>query len=457
MLAGVEVGIAYRFAQLQSTQASLASHLSSGLRVESAADDPSGLAISETIRTKVAGLQQSVENVQTGTNALTVADGVLANITHMLVRVRSLIVEAASDVNSNEQLSAIQIEISQMLFEINRMAANANFNGLKLFDGSHDTYVAPQNNFPTVQEVNIGLLPDGSAPTGDTVYDATNSGTYNPQKLLQNVREGAVQQVEGFLTFEITGYSTNPVDPNLGPLGQPGVYIENDMYSTDPRFAGNVGQEEDSVNAEPTNTGPNFASGGSISFSTPGNWIGIFTNIMADVPNISQQDVGAAIGFVISNPRQSGGGTAITVNDGGNEGNVVSISLPTVSTLALDIANISVLRPTLVDQFDNPIGTKSSNDYAVIDAETRVDNAIAFISDTRAQVGAQVVSLGEDSNSGQTLIANLTQSDSSIRDLSIGDATVAFTKNQVLEQIDKVVLAQARVDDRAVISLVASA
>src|ERR1700722_20844687 len=91
----------------QQNLPSLSSKLASGLRIQSAADDPSGNAISQGLQAKANGLQQSVENVQEGTNLLTVADGTAATIQEILQRINSLIVESNSDINSNEQLEAI--------------------------------------------------------------------------------------------------------------------------------------------------------------------------------------------------------------------------------------------------------------------------------------------------------------------------------------------------------------
>src|SRR5579862_1643800 len=110
--------------------------LASGLRVRSASDDPSGYTISETLQTKVAGLQQSTTNVQTANNLLNVADGALSSIVLVLQRIRSLVVESNSDVNSQNDLQNIQSEINQLLLEINRIAANTSFNGLSLFNGN---------------------------------------------------------------------------------------------------------------------------------------------------------------------------------------------------------------------------------------------------------------------------------------------------------------------------------
>src|SRR5580700_10289762 len=99
----------------QQNLTSLSGKLASGLRIQSAADDPSGNAIAQGLQAKVNGLQQSVENVQEGTNLLTVADGAAATIQEVLQRMNSLVVESNSDINSNEQLLAIQTEIEQEL------------------------------------------------------------------------------------------------------------------------------------------------------------------------------------------------------------------------------------------------------------------------------------------------------------------------------------------------------
>ena len=109
--------------------------LASGLRVRSASDDPSGYTVSETLQTKVAGLQQSVTNVQTANNLLAVADGALTSIEDVLQRIRSLVVESNSDINSQEDLQGIQSEIDQLMIEINKISTTTNFNGLQLFSG----------------------------------------------------------------------------------------------------------------------------------------------------------------------------------------------------------------------------------------------------------------------------------------------------------------------------------
>ena len=133
--------------------------LSSGLRINSAADDPSGNAIATNLTSKVGGLQQSVNNVQNGINALNVANGALETVQNILVRINNLLVEANSDINSTSDLQNIQAEIGQLLTEINTIGEKTNFNGLNLLNGKFDT---SRGTNPSITQV---ASPTGGTPT----------------------------------------------------------------------------------------------------------------------------------------------------------------------------------------------------------------------------------------------------------------------------------------------------
>src|ERR1700684_2864255 len=111
--------------------------LSSGLRINTAADDPSGLAIAESLQAQVNGFDQASRNVQDATNAAQVAEGALQTTTDILQRVRTLAVEGASDIVSDSDRANLQSEVKQLLLEVNRISQNTNFNGHNLLDGSH--------------------------------------------------------------------------------------------------------------------------------------------------------------------------------------------------------------------------------------------------------------------------------------------------------------------------------
>jgi len=128
---------AYR--NLATTQNDLSKSLeklSSGLRINRAADDAAGLAISEGLKSQVGGLTVAARNAQDGISVLQTAEGSLNEVTSILQRVRDLAVQAGNDSNSPESRSAIATEVTALGAELTRIGASANFNGTNLLDGS---------------------------------------------------------------------------------------------------------------------------------------------------------------------------------------------------------------------------------------------------------------------------------------------------------------------------------
>lgn len=421
------------------------SALASGLRVQTAADDPSGLSISESIQGRVNGLQQGVANVQTANNLLTVADATLDSVQRILTRVHALVIQSRSDLKSTDELQGIQTEIDSLLKEINTISGNANFNGVKLFDGSHDTSLATPTSIRFVQsEPN----PDGSTPSSQ-VYDATNSGTPNAGPMIFNVQVNPNDVQSSLVDIRILSYSANAVDPFLGPIGGPGLIFQTTAYSdAGPQFG--AAPMEQYQFAVGTNSGP--TSGLAANEPAPGG--GGVSLINFDVANFSPQDVGAAVTVFVSPKKAAGSGQAINVNDSGTEGSNVSVSLPTLNTNALALSGISVLPPQMTDRYTNTVtGVSSSNQYAADFAELRVSDAIDQLSYVRAQVGAQSVSLQSDAGDSSIAIVNETAAVSSIRDTDIAASTIELTKDQVLTQFGTSVLAQMQANQQQLMSL----
>ena len=147
--------------------------LSSGLRVNNAADDPSGNAIATTLQTHSQAFDTASQNVTNAQNAAAVADGALAAVTGILLRIRELAVGAASTIDSSSDRVDIQAEIGQLLAEINRIAQNTNFNGRALLDGSVAGF-QPAQSATTIVEANSVLL-TGSAGAGSFLLAGTNA------------------------------------------------------------------------------------------------------------------------------------------------------------------------------------------------------------------------------------------------------------------------------------------
>ena len=113
--------------------------LSSGLRINRAADDAAGLAVSETMRSNIRGQQVASRNAQDGVSLVQVADGALGNVGDMLQRVRDLAVQASNGTLTDAQRSNLDAEVQQVLTEINAVGSNTDFNGIKILAGSVST------------------------------------------------------------------------------------------------------------------------------------------------------------------------------------------------------------------------------------------------------------------------------------------------------------------------------
>ena len=130
------------FRNLNNTQNDLSKSLeklSSGLRINRAADDAAGLAISEGLKSQVGGLTVASRNAQDGISVVQTAEGSLTEVHSILQRVRDLAVQAGNDSNNAASRTDIQTEVTQLTDELTRISGSANFNGINLLDGSNAT------------------------------------------------------------------------------------------------------------------------------------------------------------------------------------------------------------------------------------------------------------------------------------------------------------------------------
>ena len=113
--------------------------LSSGLRITKSADDASGLAVSEKLRSQVRGLNQAERNIQNGVSFIQTSEAYLQETQDILHRLRELSVQSANGVYTEEDRMQIQVEVSQLIDEINRIASHAQFNGMNMLTGRFST------------------------------------------------------------------------------------------------------------------------------------------------------------------------------------------------------------------------------------------------------------------------------------------------------------------------------
>jgi flagellin len=186
MAAMINTNIASLNAQrnLNTSQSSLTTslqRLSSGLRINSAKDDAAGLAISERMSSQIKGSDQAVRNANDGISLAQTAEGDLSQISANLQRMRELAVQSSNATNSSADRAALNNEVQQLSAEIDRVAQNSSFNGVKLLDGTftaQDFQVgANATANDKVQISSIGSARTSSLGGVGTTYQATVTGT----------------------------------------------------------------------------------------------------------------------------------------------------------------------------------------------------------------------------------------------------------------------------------------
>ena len=132
-----------------SSSSSIYTQLSSGKRINSAADDAAGLTIAEKMNSQETGLTVGIDNAKDGVGLLNIADGALGQIGDNLQRIYELGVKASSGLNTGEELGAIQSEVDQLLSDIEGIAKGTEFNTMKILDGS-------------MADIDLATKPDGT-------------------------------------------------------------------------------------------------------------------------------------------------------------------------------------------------------------------------------------------------------------------------------------------------------
>ena len=154
--------------------------LSSGQRINKAGDDASGLAVSEKMRSQIRGLNQANRNIQNGVSFIQSTEGYLGETTDILQRIRELAVQSANGIYSDEDRMQIQVEVSQLVAEVDRIASQAQFNGMNMLTGSF------AQNSDRIMQFQIGANVDQN----ERVYIGTMTAQALGLKGAQGAEEG---------------------------------------------------------------------------------------------------------------------------------------------------------------------------------------------------------------------------------------------------------------------------
>ena len=450
--------------------------LSSGYRINRAADDAAGLAISEKMKTQIAGLEQASRNASDGISVIQTAEGALVEVETMLQRMRELSVQASNGVNTDEDRAALQDEIDQLKDEINRVSTTTEFNTKKLLNGTVDRRSYSDH-------ANVELI---------SLSDSVNSGDYT-----MKIGE-APQPAEIYTTFGTSGITAGKISINGGTEIEvtDGQSLES-VYSAI-RTAGEAAnvqvipikyvrdadgdiKKDDEGNILYTETTINDAEG--LHFVTDDRGTDAKLEIycedaaLADALGLETKNIATGTNSTVklldgfnSTATVSVNGEYVTIKDlddfemkfkvmsaagevtvsvldagpmhlqiGANEGQDIEVRIPRVDTDTLEISDINVC-------------TQEGAQHAITCFET----AINQVSSIRAKLGAYQNRLEHAINSLDVAAENLTESLSRIADTDMAKEMAQMTQQQVLSQAGTSMLAQANERPQNVLQLLQS-
>jgi flagellin len=398
---------AYR--NLDNTNGALANSLeklSSGFRINRAADDASGLVISENLGKQVSGLTVATQNAQDGISVVQTAEGALTTVNSMLQRMHDLIVQSANTASSDSTArAAAQNEIAQLRDEIDRIGNTTAFGNQNLLDGSFGAQAAQLTSTAT------GLT------SGLTLTGATTSVQFS-----LNIDAG---NTAGSL---ITTVSVNA-----------GTYATAASFQT---------ELQTDVNAATTGIA-GFTGAVTVHVTDLGS--GVWTVNLER--NSSNAGTGIAISGVGSDIAQAitASGTATVANTGGGVFQVgANITASNQIHVSIDDIRITGGTNTTFSALSNVDVTNPAQN--AVDA-TLVDNALASVSTLQGQLGAAQNRFQSTISNLQVTTENLSASESRIRDTDMAAEMVNFTKDQILLQAGTAMLAQANAAPQSVLKL----
>ncbi len=363
--------------------------LSSGLKINSAKDNPAGLAMAKRMNAQLMGLSMANQNASDGVSIIETADGAMAEISEMLQRLNELAVKAANGVESDSDRDVIQKEVNQLTEEIDRVAETTEFNGQKLLNGEFSMRGYMENKY-------------------------TDTAQYGPDGLNLKVAsyssEVAIKKYE--LDMTVTQTQATP----------PEYKVEVDPKTGFPADA--VAKVKD----------------GLVTIQGGNGFEMVLDLGDCDMAKAAAQNQPMTVALDI----EGIGGMRLQV--GANEGQVIEINIPQISARLMGLSE-----EVEVEEIDENGQTKLVKTW-MLDVRTeekataaidRIENGIHFISDIRGQLGAYQNRLESTINSLDVTSENMTAAYSRIMDVDMAEEMTNYTTAQVMTQAATSMLAQA--------------
>ena len=386
-----------------SAQSKSAEKLSSGYKINRAADDAAGLSISEKMRKQIRGLTQASSNAQDGVSAVQTAEGALTEVHSMLQRMNELAVQSANGTNSQTDRKAIQDEIDQLTSEIDRVSETTKFNETYLLKGD-STKAAKANFMKSDYAIKDGvkLYLEGETDTdknltGDALKEAIASGAK-----IYTEEAGAGKQDKN---------TTN----KLAIKGSDYAYVTK-LYDK----KGNAVTAEQ-IKAKQAADGTDATNDGY--FTSEG---GKGVAVAADAADAFTEgyDVNGAISF------------SLHVGADSAADNKIEVKIESMSAAGIGVKGLNV----------------STEDDATA-AIDRISEAIQKVSSQRSTLGAAQNRLEHTIANLDNVVENTTSAESRIRDTDMAQEMVNYSKNNILAQAGQSMLAQANQSNQGVLSL----
>jgi flagellin len=392
--------------------------LSTGKRINSAKDDAAGLAISDRMGAQISGLDQAARNANDAISLLQTADGATQEISNMLNRMRDLAVQSASGTYTTTDQTALNLEFGELLNEIDRIAANTEWNGAAILGGG-DTNVTPA--LAITRDYNIQL----GAESAQTMSLTLNS--WRTQVALDSDMSAA------------SGTGRNGVDPKAGETQA-------------------VTFEDLSANATLTFAGVSLTAGagGAIAAAdvaaffeshdpgdTPGDHT--ITNFGSASGNLTGYSTGARSTATVT--------FTSTAPDSGQELADPGAGVASIATTVAGTASVSAYGGGVLFYGGSTTAIDITSAANAAQAITELDLAINGAASERAKYGAYVSRLQHASDNLMNISTNTAASRSRIADADYASETMELARTQIISQASTAMLAQANQVKQTVLSL----
>lgn len=447
--------------------------LSSGLKINCAADDPSGMAISQKMKTQIRGLDRATDNSNDGISVLQTAEGALTEVHSMLQRMNELAVQSANGTYKEKDRQAIQNEINSLCEEIDRISNDTQFNNICLLDGSidkrgySDTDGISVITFSDVVEpaeytIRVDSVATTASVTADLAFlpitDAKDEGTISINGIGVMIKEGEefdsvykklrdAGEIVGVnvtrvgtgtdIKFETKEFGSkksvniqwsNNVVGNLNLQPQPDGTSATENITTTATSYEVVGLDTKITLTDELRNGVYSADGTKVTITDAGGF-----QIELDIDPKEIVDAGAINQNITLDIMDIG---AMILQVGANEGETVALKIPAVNTYTLGLEHINML-------------SQSSSTEAI----DLVSDAIAKVSSVRSAIGAYQNRLEHTISNLDTSKLNMENALSRIEDVDMAEEMTEYTATSVLNQAGTSVLAQANELPQTVLQL----